>query len=327
MNILYTIDNNFVPQLSAAMCSVCENNKNVEDIHFYLFSMNISKENKKKLTDFIESYKRKLDIIEIPDLKTYFTKDFDTNGWTNVVLARLLLDKLLPNDIDRVLYLDADSVVLGDLSDFYNLDLKGKVLAMAIEPTVNKERKNKLGLKKYYYHNSGVLLIDLKKWRTKNIGNKVIDFFIKNKRVIFAPDQDALNGELKDNIYSLPPKYNYFNIYNQYNYRFFVKLLKPLDYISKDVYDDSVKNPLIIHYLGEERPWRKGNRHKYKKQYIKYLNLTPYSNQGYENGWTLYFICWNIFNFVMKPFPSLRYKIMDYLIPKVIAKRRAKLKK
>lgn len=327
MNILYTLNDNFVPQVCAAICSICENNRKEKDIHFYLFSMNISTKNKKKITKFVSSYRRKIDIIEIPDLQEYFTKDFDTNGWSNVVLARLLLDKLLPKKIDRILYLDGDTIVLGNLNKFYNMDLKDKVLAMAIEPTVNKERKNKLGLENYYYHNSGVLLIDLKKWRDNNIGNKVIDYFIKNKKVIFAPDQDALNGELKDDIYSLPPKYNFFNIYNQYNYNFFVKLLKPIKYISEEEYMDSVNNPLIIHYLGEERPWRKGNKHKYRNEYIKYLNMTPYSNEGFEDGWTLYFICFNIFNFITKPFPSLRYKIMDYLIPKVIARRKSKLKK
>lgn len=327
MNILFTLNNKFVPQVAASICSICENNSNIHDIHFYLFSMGITDENKKIITSFVKNYKREIDIIEIPDLSKYFTKSFDTNGWNKVVLARLLLDKLLPKNVERVLYLDGDTITIGSLEELYNIDLKNNILAMGCEPTANKERKEKLGLKNYLYHNSGVLLIDLNKWRKDNIGDKITKFFIENKSVIFAPDQDAINGALKDKIYTLPPKYNFFNIYYQYSYKFFVKLLKPIKYIDKDEYIESMNNPCIIHYLGEDRPWRLGNTHKYRKDYIKYLNLTPYKDQGYEDGWKLYFVCWNIFNFVTKPFPGFRYNIMDYLIPKVINKRKNNLAK
>ena len=62
MNILYTLNDNFVPQVCAAICSICENNRKEKDIHFYLFSMNISTKNKKKITKFVSSYRRKIDI-------------------------------------------------------------------------------------------------------------------------------------------------------------------------------------------------------------------------------------------------------------------------
>ena len=97
--------------------------------------------------------------------------------------------------------------------------------------------------------------------------------------------------------------------------------MKPAKYIEKEVFEDAVKNPTIIHYLGEERPWRIGNHHRYRKDYLYYLNKTPWKNQGLEKGWKFYFICWDIFNFVTKPFPGLRYKIVNALIPAFINKR------
>jgi len=103
--------------------------------------------------------------------------------------------------------------------------------------------------------------------------------------------------------------------------------MKPVKYIDEETYKDAVKNPIIIHYLGEERPWRIGNTHKYRDDYIRYLNMTDWKGQGYEKGWKLYFICWRIFNICTKPFPGLRYKIMNYLIPKFISFRAKKLKK
>ena len=51
--------------------------------------------------------------------------------------------------------------------------------------------------------------------------------------------------------------------------------------------------------------------------------MTPWKGENYEDGWKLYFVCWYIFNFCMKPFPHLRYKIIDSLIP-VFLNHRAK---
>ena len=55
------------------------------------------------------------------------------------------------------------------------------------------------------------------------------------------------------------------------------------------------------------------NQDNVKKDYIKYLNLTDWKGLGYEKGWCFYFICWNTFNFLMKPFPTIRYKIINLL--------------
>lgn len=103
--------------------------------------------------------------------------------------------------------------------------------------------------------------------------------------------------------------------------------MKPLDYISRDIYMEARKNPVIIHYLGEERPWRKGNTHKYRNDYHKYLDMTVWKDTEAEDGWQLYFICWKIFNIVTKPLPKLRYNIINSLIPKFMKYRANKLKK
>lgn len=327
MNILYTLNDKFVPQVGTCICSVCENNKNVNDITFYVVSYGITSDNKKKLKQLVRSYKRKINIIELDDLKKYFDFDFDTLGWSPVIVARLLVDKLIKDDIDRILYLDGDTLVVDSLEEFYKMNLKGKTLAMSIEPTVNKNRFSELNIEGYSYHNSGVLLIDLKKWKKINAGEKVINYYRKHDGKLFAADQDAINGALKSEIYSVLPRYNFYNIFYIYPYKYMKKLMKPLDYFSKDEYEYCKKNPCIIHYLGEERPWRKGNTHKYRNEYIKYLSLTPWKDNEFEDGWKIYFVFWRIFNFVMKPFPRLRHKIINGLIPTFMKFRANKLKK
>ena len=327
MNILYTLNDKFVPQVAAGITSVCENNKDVDKIVFYLMSLNISDENKKELKKYIKKYKnRSIEFIELSDMKKHFSFEFDTTGWNPIVLARLLLDKLLPKDIDRILYLDGDTIVRGSLKDLYEINMDNYSIAASIEPTINKKRKNELGLEKYPYYNAGVLLVNMKHWRKNKSGDKIIEYYKEHNGKLFANDQDAINGSMKDYILTISPKYNFYNIFYQYNYKFMKKLMKPVPYISEEEYKDAVKNPVIIHYLGEERPWRNGNKHKYRDDYNKYLDMTPWKGQNYEDGWKMYFKAFNTFNVVTKPFPTMRYKIMDVLIP-VFIKRRSKKSK
>ena len=326
MNILYTLNDNFIPQVSAGICSVCENNKDVKKIDFYLMSLKISKNNKEKLKKFIKKkYNRDIYYIELENLDKYFDFSFDTNGWNPIVLARLLLDKLLPEKISKILYLDGDTIVRGSLKELWNLDMKGSVIGASIEPTIDKNRKNSLGLSGLPYYNAGVLLVDLKRWRNEMTGKRIIDFYKKNNGRLFANDQDAINGALKGEILTISPKYNFYNIFYQYNYRFLNKLCD-FSYINKDVFIDAYYNPVIIHYLGEERPWRIGNKHKYREDYIKYLNLTPWKGKNFENGWGTYFVLWNLFNLFTKPFPMLRYNIINKLIPVFMKYRSKKIK-
>ena len=327
MNILYTLNDKFVPQVAAGICSVCENNKDFENITFYLISKGITNENKMKLKEFTTKYNREIVIKELGDIKKYFDFKFDTTGWNSIVLARLILDKFLPEDMEKVLYLDGDTIVRGSLKELWNTNIDDYVIGASIEPTVDKTRKQNLGLEFKPYYNAGVLLVNLKKWKQINAGKIILDYYRDNNGKLFANDQDAINGSLSDNIFTLLPKFNFYNIFYQYSYSFFKKLMKPVEYIKEEDFKECVKNPIIIHYLGEERPWRIGNHHKYKNDYLKYLNKTPWENQGMEKGWKLYFICWYIFNFVTKPFPIIRYKVINSLIPAFMKIRSKKVKK
>lgn len=320
MNILYTFNNKFIPQVMASVTSVLENNKEVENICFYLMELDVEISEQNKIVEYIKKYGRKIHFIHLKKMNDYFKFDFKTTGWNPVILARLLIDKLLPDDVDRILYLDGDTIVRGSLKELYNLDLENNIIAAGNEPTVDRKRKQLLGLDGYPYFNSGVLLIDLNKWKKENVGEGIMEYYKNNLDKITAPDQDAINGFLRGKIYPLSPKYNYFNIYDQYPYSFICKLCD-YKYYDKNTYYNDKKNPLIIHYLGEERPWRIGNTHRFKNDYDKYLNMSLWANQNYEKGWKVYFIAWNVFNTITKPFPSLRYSIINSLIPFVLKHR------
>ena len=212
MHILYTLNDKFVPQVAAWICSVCENNEKWT-VQFHIISSWITESNQKELKKLAEKYDNKLFIYELKPLEEYFDFKFDTNWWNPIVLARLLVDKILPDNIDKLLYLDWDTIVRWNLNDLWNTDTKNKTIWMSIEPTEDKTRKDSLWLHDYPYCNAWVLLINMKRFREIWAWKTIINYYREHDGQLFANDQDAINASMKDEIYILPPKYNFYNIF------------------------------------------------------------------------------------------------------------------
>ncbi len=327
MNVLYTTNDIFCAKVGTGICSIFENNSDLADITVYIIGQEISDSNQERFQRLADCYNRTIELIDLGNLKHFFPFDFETLGWNPVILARLVLDKLLPESVERILYLDGDTVNLRSLKELWEFPLGDSVLGGCIEATVSQNRREELGMADLPYINSGVLLINLDKWRREHWGDTIISYYREHDGRLFAPDQDAINGALLDHIAYLPPKYNFYNIYWFYPYRFLKKRMNDTFYYSKEVFDESLEHPAIIHYLGEERPWRAGNHHRFKADYQKYLNLTPWKGDAEEEGWKTYFFFWDIFNGIMRPFPALRYRIIDHLIPAFMKWRKRQLQK
>ena len=328
MNILYALNENYMPHLAASACSLCENNKGVDQINFHIISLGIKPESQSKFIELCQRYNRSVQFYELGDMRKRLKGDYDTHGFDISILTRLFVGSVLPESVDKILYLDCDTIVLDNLQDCWNTDLADNVLAAVPEPVITKSRRGILNMDETdNYYNSGVLLFNLSLWREQNCEEKILKYFVQNSSRLIAGDQDAINACFKGQIVALLPKYNFasYNLY--YPYKLLKKLAGKSPYITEDQYNDSKKNPVIIHYLGEERPWRIGNTHPNSDDYKKYLSLTPWSDFQFETGWELYFFCFRIFNTFTKPLPQLRYKIIDSLIPAFMKFRAKQLKK
>ena len=200
MHILYTLNDKFVPQVAAWICSICENNK-WEKINFHIISSWITEKNQNEMRKLARKYDNELFVYEIKPLEEYLDFEFDTKWWNSVILARLLIDKILPKNIDKLLYLDWDTIVRWSLKNLFSTDMWDKIIWMSIEPTTDKTRKDNLWLHDYPYFNSWVLFIDFKKWRDEKIWDRIINFYRENRDSCFAPDQDAINASMKDEFF------------------------------------------------------------------------------------------------------------------------------
>lgn len=281
LNVLYQSDNAYAIYMGVSICSLLENNRRMDSINIFIIDDSINDEVKNDIFSMVHSYCRKVyfvkgDIIlndkEIADAFAYTGIRKNTHSY-----LKLFLDRLISDIRGRIVYIDCDTAVEGDLQELVSLDMRGKPIGMVMDSLGTAKIKDSIGLdKKDRYYNSGVMLIDLDLWKEKQISDRIINH-IKNIRSYGTVDQDVLNVELKEDIFTLPIKYNLQPVHLVYPYKTYIKVFKE-KYYSKEEVEDAVQNPYIIHYLRYigESPWHAKNVHPGKIFFDKYIMMTPW---------------------------------------------------
>jgi lipopolysaccharide biosynthesis glycosyltransferase len=162
---------------------------------------------------------------------------------STMTYARLLLPQLLPATFGRVLYLDTDTLVMGDLTPLMRVDLKGLPLAAIEDSIVRADRaagqldplSPPATLKQYF--NAGVLLLDLQVCRESLHFVRAMQYLRAHPRTPFG-DQDALNVALEGLWLSLDRHWNFQNHH-----------VTRLDCLTKDA------RPAIAHFVTSSKPW------------------------------------------------------------------------
>lgn len=327
MDILYAADENYARHAAASMVSLMENNRG-SDVTIHFLSMGTSEKTLARLNGLCRERGCTFFSYELGDIRRWFDFPVNSRGFAPSALARLFVARVLPESVERVLYLDCDTIVLEKLDSLWHTDMGRCFLGMVAEPTVTKKRRVQLGMpNEQPYFNSGVLLINLKLWREENAEKIVLDYYCGKGGDLTAPDQDAINGALVGRILELPPRYNYGSVQIYYPWKAQRRISSPTPFMSEEEYRQGTANPAIVHFLGEERPWRAGNHHPYTPEYDKYLAMTPWKGAPKDEGWRTYFRCFGLFNAVTKPIPLVRYKIIDALIPAFMRRREKQLRR
>ncbi len=310
MNIIYASNDGYVRHLAVSMLSLFDRNRRVRELTVYVISMGISRENRARLEAVAAGYGRTVCFLEMDDIEAQFACGVDTGGFDISTLGRLFAGRLLPESVERVLYLDCDTVVARPLTKLWLTDLKGHVLGAVMEPTIYRKVKQEIGLMpEDAYFNAGVLLIDVKLWRRTDAERRLLDFYQEKGGSLFACDQDIINGALKGQILPLPPRYNFFTNYRYFRYRDLVKHEPSYGVITEEEFREAKRHPSVIHYAGDERPWIAGNRNHYRKAYEHYLALTPWAGTPGEKGREFYMFAYHMMDYVTVLCPPLRWAV------------------
>lgn len=322
MNVVYASNDNYARHLAVSLVSLLEHNQSMEQIHIYLLSVQMSKQCRQKLKSITRRFGRELFVVELGDLKSRFSYEIDTRGFDISALSRLFIAQMLPDGLERVLYLDCDTVVLQPLKKLWETDLQGQILGAVMEPTIYPCIKQQIGLAcDQAYYNSGVLLIDFARWKKEGVEKQLLDFYQSCGGRLFACDQDTINGALKGRIYPLKPCYNFFTNYRYFHYKELVKLSSSYEIVSREEFRKAMHHPSILHYMGDERPWKAGNLNHYRRAYERYLNLTPWKGTPKEKGARLYMLAYHMMDYLTYLCPPARRQISRCLGMKMVDRR------
>lgn len=283
LHVVYASDDKFAEILGVSLVSLYENNTEMEEIHIYVLDSGISDINKKRLHLICDKYHREsIQFISARDISKILSMNVNTDRGSLSQYARLFVSRDLPKDLERILYLDCDIIINSSLYDLWNLDLEGKTIA-ALKDAFSKQYRKNIDLQPNdIMFNSGVMLIDMKKWKEKNIEKKILSFIKRHNGVIQQGDQGALNAVLSKDTYCFHPRFNSVTIFYDFTYEEMLAYRKPVDFYSKKEVMQAVQHPVIIHYttsFTSVRPWIEGSTHPYKDKWLYYKGLSPWANE------------------------------------------------
>ena len=185
INILCATDDYFAPYCGIMLTSVFENNQKHKCCVYIFISQPLKKKNTKRFVKLGDKYGQTISFIQV-DISSYNYDQLIHEGDRVSVATfyRLYAGELLPQSVNRVLYLDGDIIVTGDLSQLWGIDMTGRAVA-AVDDAVfaNKRPKELHYPEEAGYFNAGVLLMNLDYWRKNDIGKMLIQQKRKEKNI------------------------------------------------------------------------------------------------------------------------------------------------
>ena len=282
LQVVYASDDCFAEILGVSLISLYENNKSMEEIHVYVLESKITDKNKKKLECITNAYGRS-PIIWVPakDISKELQMNVSVDRGSLSQYARLFVSSALPDNLDRVLYLDCDIIFNQSLEELWNIDMKGKTIA-ALKDAFSSLYRTNIGLKsKDIMFNSGVMLIDMNHWKERKVEERLLQFIQKRKGNIPQGDQGALNAILSHDTCCFEPRFNSVTIYYDFSYKELLIYRKPPEFYSEEQIREATENPVIIHFttsLLSRRPWIEGCQHRYVNVWLKYKAMSPWKD-------------------------------------------------
>lgn len=264
LTLVVASDDHYIVMLAALIKSIEAHLKVTQTINIYIIENQVSNSKKKKLEKSVNKQITNLLWIKSADIIPAGTKlPVDKSSFPLTIYLRLFIPHFIPEEIEKVLYLDIDMIVRRDIAELFNTDLNGKIVAAVLDPKVRTFDNSWGGVKNYkelgcaadtHYFNSGLLLMDTKKWRDEDVANKTIECVERNKEFANYPDQYGLNIVLANKWHELDSRWNHFATLPE-------------------------SDPFLIHFVQRKPIYKSYNYNEdYKRQFYYYLSLTAWKS-------------------------------------------------
>jgi len=260
--VFIAIDDNYSKYAATCIESLVDHTNKNNNYVINVVYESLSEENKNKLSTLAKD-NCKIKFIPIDDkVNVIENKEghfLRAEKFTLTIFFRIFIPDMF-KEYDKGIYIDADTILNDDIANLYNIDLEDNLIGACIDKSTIENKiigdyfENYVGINKYKYFNSGVLLMDLKGLREKELTKNFIHLLTTYDFDTVAPDQDYLNSMLFGKVKFLEDKWN----------------SMPIDKNGKEI-----ENPSLIHYNLFLKPWHHRNC-DYNKYYWNYANKSIY---------------------------------------------------
>lgn len=263
LHFAFCVNDGYVPYICVTIKGIIENHKK-ENVTIHVLSDFISTKKERLLNEVVSNY-------DNVSLRVHIVDDSILKGlkdtWSIYTWYRVLLPKVLPNEVHRVLYLDADTLVSNNVSELFEMDMTDKAIAGAIDilSFIPETFERCMYEQEKGYICAGVMLMNLDYWRDNDLTDKVVNWGRENDARIKFPDQDTINYLCRDQKIILPLKYGIIGAYFEDEVFFKQPYLEQVK--------DCLSSPTIIHYAGQA-PWKiELANHPLQEEWEKYNNM------------------------------------------------------
>lgn len=281
IHIAFACDANYAMPLAVAVCSAAANCDKTRSLVFHVIQSGFQPQLQKKVESSLQKTgfpDAQLEWVSVPPGQIEHLK-LTKPHLSALTYAKLLLPDLLPTSVEKVIYLDADLVVKGDLAELWELELDGKAL-LAVRDRIpwvsglgGLANYRELGIPEgAKYFNAGVQVVNLAKWRDRGISRRIFLYLKEHDAIVKMEDQEGLNAVLFDDWGELPFRWNW-----QIPWRLYRNGKKKMEWVP----EEWPKN--IIHFTTPEKPWLPACDVEEKRDFYCYLDRTEWA------GWRVSF--------------------------------------
>ncbi|CAI3937463.1 DUF4422 domain-containing protein [Commensalibacter communis] len=262
INICMSFDDNYAAHGDAVITSMIQNTHPQQSIHIYILHDEKLSNKNKKIIKQAENQNIRIYYVKI-NKKQFNALPLNREYISLNTYYRLTIQDLLPDDIKKIIYLDSDIIVYGNIAELWEEPLDNMCVGAVLdEGGILQARR--LSLPDTNYFNAGIMIFNLAQIR-KEFSNIFINYFenyYKYKEIITLQDQDILNITYSQKTKIIPLRWNINSRmleYNDLEYK----------YSMKDA-EDALQNIGIIHYTDQKKPWRYSCNHPFRSLYWKY---------------------------------------------------------
>ncbi len=257
--IFFATDDNYLPFLSITLESLWENSSQEYDYEMYVLHSGIREDYQEKILRYNEKENFSISFVDVTERLKEIASDICTRDYyTATTYFRVFIASMFPQ-YDKAFYLDCDLVIMGDISELYEMDMGDNMLAATPCEGVNSFDVYKRyvstvgGLDPDYFFNAGALLMNLKAFRENGFYPKFADLLKKYKFIVIQ-DEDYLNVLCQDKVVRLPRAWN--------------KSPVAKDYLERE-------DLRIVHFLMTWKPWRYSDI-PYQEYFWEYAERTEF---------------------------------------------------